>query len=92
MRRLPSRAASTRLENGCDSLMITDVDCDCICRFANPKSVHARSCLIRFCSLRPLANYLRLQVPGPYCPAAKAWVQRAYPRSTTRSSDGVGSV
>jgi hypothetical protein len=39
MRRQPSRAASIRLENGCDSLMITDVDCDCIRRFANPKSV-----------------------------------------------------
>ncbi len=31
-------------------------------------------------------------VPGPYRAAAKAWVQRAYPRSSTRSSDGVGSV
>jgi hypothetical protein len=68
MRRQPSRAASTRLENGCDSLMITDVDCDCICRCANPKSVHARSCRLRFCSLGSPTNYLRLKFLDPTAP------------------------
>jgi hypothetical protein len=64
-----------------------------------PKSVHARSCLERlrlYCSLCqwPLHKFCLSpsQVSGSYRAAAKAWVQRAYPRSATSSSDGVGSV
>ena len=68
----------------------TDVDCDRTA-VAITKSFHARYFLYGFVAWAA-HKLLTPQVPGPYRAAAKAWVQRAYPRSSTWSSDGVGSV
>ena len=46
-RRPPPRACQQASKMVDYSLMMTDVDFDCIRRFANPKSVHARSCRLR---------------------------------------------
>ena len=92
MRRLPPRAASTSLENGCDSMMmIPDVDCDCIRRCDHQNlSMPAPALYGFFESVAASQVFLSPpQVFRPYRAAAKAWVLRAYPRSATWSSDGV---